>query len=176
MVCSGKINPLCKSYKPPVWAWTKQAGINHTNCPDVNLSFFFSFIYSYRHVFIPSCKVFFSYIRQTTLQKFGKILKYNLLKDVSYAHRACIYLIKIQRKLVILWNIITYFHLFLWWQSWIFCIITSVFSLTRSFRNHYNMQIWSSRNIFYYYQWWIQCYLIFFMEAMMHFFTILSWK
>jgi len=33
------------------------------------------------------------------------------------------------------------FNLFLWWQSWIFYIITPVFSITWSFRNHSNIQI-----------------------------------
>jgi len=28
-------------------------------------------------------------------------------------------------------------YLFLWWQSWIFSIITPVFSVTWSFRNHF---------------------------------------
>ncbi len=31
------------------------------------------------------------------------------------------------------------------WQSWIFNIITPVFSVTWSFRNHSNMSIWSSK-------------------------------
>jgi len=40
-------------------------------------------------------------------------------------------------------------------QSWIFSIITSVFSVTWSFRNHSNMQIYCSRNFSdYYYQCW----------------------
>jgi len=30
--------------------------------------------------------------------------------------------------------------LFLWWQSWIFSIITPVFSVTWSFRDHSNVQ------------------------------------
>ncbi len=37
-------------------------------------------------------------------------------------------------------------------QSWIFSIITPVFSVTRSFRNHSNMQICCSRNMSCYYQ------------------------
>ncbi len=36
-------------------------------------------------------------------------------------------------------------------QSWIFSIITPVFSVTWSFRNHYNMMNCCSRNIYYYY-------------------------
>jgi len=36
----------------------------------------------------------------------------------------------------------------LWWQSWIFSIITSVFSVTWSFRNHSNMLIWCFKNHF----------------------------
>ncbi len=39
-------------------------------------------------------------------------------------------------------------------QSWIFSIITPVFSITWSLRNHYNMLICSSTNIYYYYQFW----------------------
>jgi len=40
--------------------------------------------------------------------------------------------------------------------KWIFSIITPVFSVTWSFRNHSNMRIWCSRNISYYYQCWKQ--------------------
>ncbi len=39
-------------------------------------------------------------------------------------------------------------------QSWICSIITPVFSVTWSLRNHYNMLICSSTNIYYYYQFW----------------------
>ncbi len=49
---------------------------------------------------------------------------------------------------------ITVFHLNIFWiliyscdQSWIFSIITPVFSVTWSFRNHSNMLIFCSRNI-----------------------------
>jgi len=41
-------------------------------------------------------------------------------------------------------------NLFQWWQSWIFSIITPVFSGTWSFRNHSIMLIWKLRNISYY--------------------------
>jgi len=41
-------------------------------------------------------------------------------------------------------------------QSWISTIITPVFSVTWSFRNHSNMLICCSRNISYYYQCWKQ--------------------
>jgi len=41
-------------------------------------------------------------------------------------------------------------NLFLCWQSWIFSIITPVFSVTWSFRNNSKMLIW------YYYQCWKQ--------------------
>jgi len=37
-----------------------------------------------------------------------------------------------------------------WWQSWNFSIITLVFSVTWSFRNHLNMLIWCAGNISYY--------------------------
>jgi len=47
-------------------------------------------------------------------------------------------------------------------QSWIFSIITPVFSVTWSFRNHSNVMICCSRNISDYYQFWKQlCCLIF---------------
>jgi len=39
-------------------------------------------------------------------------------------------------------------------QSWIFSIITPVFSVTWSFRNHYNMLL--KKLFFYYYQCWTQ--------------------
>ncbi len=46
-------------------------------------------------------------------------------------------------------------------QIWIFSIITPVFSITWSFRNHSNMLICCSINISYYYQCWKQlCCLI----------------
>jgi len=38
-------------------------------------------------------------------------------------------------------------NLLIWWQSWIFSIITPVFSVTWSFRNHSNTLIWCLRNI-----------------------------
>jgi len=37
-------------------------------------------------------------------------------------------------------------------QSWNFSIITPVFSVTWSFRNHSNMLMWCSRNIYNYYR------------------------
>ncbi len=40
----------------------------------------------------------------------------------------------------------------MWWQSCIFSIITPGFSVTWSFRNHSNMPIWCSINIYYYHQ------------------------
>jgi len=43
---------------------------------------------------------------------------------------------------------------FLWWQSWIFSVITPVFSVTWSFRKHSNMLICYSRNSIIH--WWIQ--------------------
>ncbi len=69
--------------------------------------------------------------------------------------------------MVILWNcIITQNNFFIWMyykmsfipvmQSWIFSIITQVFTVTWSFRNHSNMLIGCSRNISYYYQCWKQ--------------------
>jgi len=48
-------------------------------------------------------------------------------------------------------NIFEKCHLFLWWQNWIFSIITPVFSVTWSFRNHSDMWICCSRNIYHYY-------------------------
>ncbi len=62
------------------------------------------------------------------------------LKAVSYAHQDCIYLIKNSNKTVILWSL-----------SWIFSIITSVFSVTWFFRNHFNMLISCSSNVSYYF-------------------------
>jgi len=46
-------------------------------------------------------------------------------------------------------------------QSWVFSIITPVFSVTWSFRNHSDMLIFYSKSISYY-QWWNEfCCLIF---------------
>jgi len=53
-------------------------------------------------------------------------------------------------------NIVKYYH-----KSWIFSIITPVFSVTWSFRNQSNVMIWCSRNIFYYQCWKQLCCLIF---------------
>ncbi len=85
--------------------------------------------------------------------------------------------LKIQKKTVILWNIITIknncflfeyilkYYLFLWWQSWILAAITPVFSVTWFFRNHSNMLIWSPKNIYFCYQCWKQlCCLILLMN------------
>ncbi len=49
-----------------------------------------------------------------------------------------------------MWFIYLKCNLFLWWQSWIFSIITPVFSVTWSFINHFNMLIWCSSCINYY--------------------------
>ncbi len=38
----------------------------------------------------------------------------------------------------------------MWFQSWLFSMITPVFSVTRCFRNHSNTLIWCSRTISYY--------------------------
>ncbi len=38
-----------------------------------------------------------------------------------------------------------FLKLFPWWQSWIFSIITRIFSVTWSFRNHSNMLIWNDQ-------------------------------
>ncbi len=48
-------------------------------------------------------------------------------------------------------------------QSWIFSIMTPVFSVTWSFRNHYNMMICCSKNTYYYYQCWKQLYCLIFL-------------
>ncbi len=67
------------------------------------------------------------------------------LKDVFNAHKGCIYLIKNAAKRVILWNIIKSFSIWIYFkiefipvmQSWIFSIITPVFSVTWSFRKSF---------------------------------------
>jgi len=43
----------------------------------------------------------------------------------------------VQTKETLLKSVTTILHL--WWQIWIFSIITSVFSVTQAFRNHSNM-------------------------------------
>jgi len=53
-------------------------------------------------------------------------------------------------------------------QSWIFCIISPVFSVTWSFRNQSNMMICCSRNIYYYQCWKLLSHI--FVETMIHFF------
>jgi len=51
---------------------------------------------------------------------------------------------------------VLHYNIFLWWESWIFSIITPHFSVTQSFWNHSNLLIWCSKNISYYYQCWEQ--------------------
>ncbi len=93
------------------------------------------------------------------------------LKEFSYAHQGWIFFNQKYSKTIILWNIITnkkkilfeYIlkcNWILWWQSYIFSIITPVFSVTWFFRNHNNMLICCSRKT-YSYQCWKQCCLIF---------------
>jgi len=97
-----------------------------------------------------------------------------VLKEVSSAHQGCIYLIKNTVNASILWKNITILKKTVFYlnifenviyscdQSWIFSIITPVFSVTWSFRNHSNMLIFCWRNISDYYQCWKQsCYFIF---------------
>ncbi len=72
------------------------------------------------------------------------------LVSQSYNKQDCMHLFDQKySRTVILWHIITILksNLFLWWQSWIFSIITPVFSVTWSFRNHSNMLICCLRNI-----------------------------
>ncbi len=88
-------------------------------------------------------------------------------KEVSSAHQGCNYLIKNTVKTVILWNIIPMI------KSCIFSIITRVFSVTWSFRNHYNMMMCCSRNISYYL--YIVCCFFFFFGNLDAFFRIL-WR
>ncbi len=47
-------------------------------------------------------------------------------------------------------------------QSWIFSIITPVFRVTWSFRNHSNIKLWCSRNIYYY------CLIIIFFDTFLY--------
>ncbi len=63
----------------------------------------------------------------------------------------------------------------LWWIEcrWMFSIITPVFSVTWSFRNHSNMLICCSIYISYNYQCWKQlCCFIFFVETVIHFLRV----
>ncbi len=56
-------------------------------------------------------------------------------------------------------------------QIWIFSIITSVLGVTWSFKDNLNMLIWCSRNIYYYYQFLTELYII--VESVVHFFKII---
>ncbi len=79
------------------------------------------------------------------------------------AHQDWIYLIKITvfysilflQNNCFLFQYILKYNLFLWWRSWIFSIITPVFSVTWSFRKNSNMLIWCSRSISSYYFLWL---------------------
>ncbi len=58
-------------------------------------------------------------------------------------------------------------------QSWIFSIITSVYNVTWSLRNNYNILNWCLRNISYYYQCWNKFLLInIFVKTMIHFYLL----
>ncbi len=98
-----------------------------------------------------------------------------VLKEVSYAHQGCIYLIKNTIETLILWILlpfkITDFYFISCDIKLIFSIF-SVFSVTWSFRNHSNMPICCSRNIYgYYHRWWKQlCLLHIFVERIILFF------
>ncbi len=78
----------------------------------------------------------------------------------SCAHQGCIELIQNAVKTEILWILLQFKIMFsisiLMKQSWIFGIITSVFSVAWSFRNQ-NILICCSRNISYYSQYWKPC-------------------
>ncbi len=85
------------------------------------------------------------------------------LKKISLLCLPSLHLLKNTVKTAILWEIITinitgfffkytlHFILFLLLEIWIFSIITPVFSVTWSFRNHSNMLIWCSRKFSYYF-------------------------
>ncbi len=97
-------------------------------------------------------------------------------KEFSSAHQACIYLIHNTAKAVIFGNIvikITAFYLDIFFyvifscdQSKTFSIITPVFSVTWSFRNHSNMLICCSRNVYYYYHQYLKQLSVFFNSLM----------
>ncbi len=60
--------------------------------------------------------------------------------------------------------------------DWIFSIISPVFSVTWSFRNHSNILMWCLANIYSYYQCLILlCCLIFLWKPLRFFFNILLW-
>jgi len=71
------------------------------------------------------------------------------LKEVFHAHPGCIYFeILLQFQITVFFVNIVKCNVFLWWWSWIFRGL-SVFNLLCHFRNHSNMVIWCSRNIYY---------------------------
>jgi len=95
-----------------------------------------------------------------------KILVHTLSSLVlTICHQGCIYWSKKSVKTVILWNIIKITLLLicnLLSQSWIFSIITPVFSVPWSFRNNFNILICFATNIYDYHQCWKQlCCLVF---------------
>ncbi len=57
-----------------------------------------------------------------------------------------------KKKTVWLLKYILKCNVFLWWQSWFWSVITSVFSVTWFFRSQSNMLIGCLRNIYYQYQ------------------------
>jgi len=68
-----------------------------------------------------------------TAQNFLKVVpkSHHLFNQLKVKYH---YIIKNYILFVCIWKI----NLFLWWQSWIFSIITPVFSVTRSLRNYSN--------------------------------------
>ncbi len=88
--------------------------------------------------------LFTMYIHYSSKDWVGKILGKMLLKECSLR----LYLFDQKYKYLLKCN------LFLWWQSWIFSIITPVSSVTWFFRKHSNMLIWCSKTMSYYYHFW----------------------
>ncbi len=77
------------------------------------------------------------------LHLFNKKIKSNI-KLINFNY--CITLNFTTLLLFTYMNIYIFFKVIvLWWQSWVFSIVT----VTWSFRNHSNMLIWCSRNIYY---------------------------
>jgi len=88
-------------------------------------------------------------------KSFGLIRYINAYQDWIYLIKNIIMLLDVLLQFKIYVSIWLDFKIYCW-QSWFFSIITPVFSVTWSFRNHSNMMICCSRNISLYYQCWKQ--------------------
>ncbi len=91
------------------------------------------------------------FLHPLTLKKWAPVRFFMFLKEVTYIHQGCIYLLKNTVKSAMLWNIITIYNNFYFIIIWKYFYISSQYS---------------SIQILYYYQFWEQlcCLTLFWMS------------